>query len=277
LDFKDFAKIDWHWGPTNAVRAAMEYLHSRGYLGIHHRVNNRRYFDLIENLLPFDLLETPDPFRTAQDYHDWHVLRRLGSLGLAQINTSEYWSGIIGVGARERRVILSRLIDQGKVLSISIKDDPESLLFIRSVDRHTIENIQDQAAPESGSALIAPLDNLMWNRRLIEYLFDFRYRWEVYKPKAQRQYGYYVLPVIYEDAFIARFDPTFDKKKRILTLGKWWWEPGIEPDKQMQTALIACLNTFIQYLRAESVVLSDLILSKPDLEWMKSLDRISQL
>ena len=52
LDFKHVQKTDWAWGPTRVSRAALEGLFKMGQLGVHHRVNNRRYFDLIENLLP---------------------------------------------------------------------------------------------------------------------------------------------------------------------------------------------------------------------------------
>ena len=48
-------------------------------------------------------------------------------------------------------------------------------------------------------AFIGPLDNLIWDRDLIRWLFEFDYTWEVYKPAAQRQYGHYVLPVLYGD------------------------------------------------------------------------------
>jgi uncharacterized protein YcaQ len=271
LDFKEYEKVDWHWGPTKMVRAAMEYLFGRGYLGVHHRVNNRRYFDLIENLLPADLLTAPNPFSSTKEYEDWHVLRRLGSLGLALTNTSETWGGILGVGAKERRLALVRLIEQGKVIPLAV-DGIDTPFFIRSVDLRTLETTQQEKPPKPEAVLIAPLDNLMWNRGLIESLFDFRYRWEVYKPKAQREYGYYVLPVIYGDRFVARLDPAFDKKKRILTLQNWWWQEGIDANKAMQSALLECLRNFINYLNAEKVELAKPIKSNPTLEWLTVLE-----
>ena len=50
--------------------------------------------------------------------------------------------------------------------------------------------------------LIAPLDNFIWDRALVKELFDFDYKWEVYVPESQRKFGYYVLPILYEDRFM---------------------------------------------------------------------------
>ncbi|HEX2142455.1 MAG TPA: crosslink repair DNA glycosylase YcaQ family protein, partial [Candidatus Limnocylindria bacterium] len=49
--------IDWWWAPTSAARAVMEALFVTGRLGISRREGNRRYYDLIERLVPAELLE----------------------------------------------------------------------------------------------------------------------------------------------------------------------------------------------------------------------------
>jgi uncharacterized protein YcaQ len=84
----------------------------------------------------------------------------------------------------------------------------------------------------------------------VRWLFGFDYTWEVYKPAAQRKYGYYVLPVLYGDRFVARFDPAFDKRSRVLTVANWWWETNVEPDEAMIGALAECLRAFARYLDA---------------------------
>ena len=97
---------------------------------------------------------------------------------------------------------------------------------------------EDDAPP--AAAFIGPLDNLIWDRDLIRWLFDFDYTWEVYKPAAQRKYGHYVLPVLYGDRFIARVEPIFDRKARVLTIVNWWWEAGVTPDDALVAALAEC-------------------------------------
>ena len=103
LDFDIEAKTDWAWGPTRVTRASLEGLFKMGRLGVHHRVNNRRYFDLIENLLPEELLEAKDPHQDLEAYQRWHILRRIRAMGLAHGNAGVQWAGIIGVKSPRRR------------------------------------------------------------------------------------------------------------------------------------------------------------------------------
>jgi uncharacterized protein YcaQ len=253
LEFKDNRKTDWAWGPTSVTRASLELLYAQGLLGIHHRVNTRRYFDLIENLVPKSILSQQDPNQTEEKYLEWHILRRIGGLGIASIQSGEHWLGIRGgKKVSERRAIFPSLLEKKLLLTVTIEGLEDKTFFIRTKDyeRHLLQ--QDApAAPQI--SFIAPLDNLLWDRKLIRDIFDFEYIWEVYKPKKKRQFGYYVLPVLYGENFIARVDFQYDKKTKVLNLNNWWWEEKTSADKKMRISITDSVRKFAKYLGAEKV------------------------
>ena len=268
LDFQQHEKTDWAWGPTRISRAVLEGLYKMGRLGVHHRVNNRRYYDLIERLLPADLLQAPDPNLEMEDYQAWHVTRRIGSMGLAHSNAGEHWGGILGVKSPERQRIISDRLESGDLCQVLLEDLPGEHFYLRREDLSMLDQVQGSSIHKE-AAFIAPLDNMLWDRKSLGRLFDFRYRWEVYTPEKKREFGYYVLPVLYGDRIIARFDPEFDKKNRLFKVRNWWWENDLETDSSMAEALFHCLRDFLDYLEAEELKFSRRLLKKGNLAWLE--------
>jgi uncharacterized protein YcaQ len=252
LYFKDFPKTDWFWSSTSLPRAVMETLYVEGRIGISQRVNTRREFDLIERLVPAEILQQEDPHQTEEAYHDWHILRRIGSMGLASPTSGEHWQGIVNLRtAAKRREVLSRLTEQDRITPVAVEGLENHTMFARSPDLEMLESFNSSKPPKFQASFIAPLDNLIWNRKLISELFDFKYVWEVYKPKTQREYGYYVLPVLFGDSFIARVDMKLDRKTKVLNIINWWWEKGVKPDNHIKQAVANCFLAFKNYLGAE--------------------------
>lgn len=100
---------------------------------------------------------------------------------------------------------------------------------------------------------------------MLEALFTFNYRWEVYTPVAKRKFGYYVLPVLYDGQFIARFEAEPVKKVKAFTIKNWWWEPGVKPDDTMNQAIEQELTRFTKFLQVEPAP------DNKDLIWKKLL------
>jgi uncharacterized protein YcaQ len=76
---------------------------------------------------------------------------------------------------------------------------------------------------------LSPFDRLIHDRDRAEVLWDYRYRLEMYVPKAKREYGYYVLPILRGDRLIGRIDPVLDRRTGVLKVNSVHWEPGVEP------------------------------------------------
>ncbi len=269
IDLEQQASIGGFWGfPIRVERAALENLYTMGEIGIHHRVGTRRYFDLSKRLLPNGFFQAGDPSQTLEVYQEWHVLRRISALGLGHASATEAWQGILGVKGPERRALLAQLVERGELLAVEIEQAPRQVFFLRARDAALLQTAANNSPSEPRAALLAPLDNLLWDRTLVRRIFDFDYVWEVYKPAEKRLYGHYVLPVLYGERFIARCEPLLDRKAAHLVLRNWWWEADVNPDDAMLTALRECLADFRDYLEVASIRLEG---SAQDDRWLSSL------
>jgi uncharacterized protein YcaQ len=85
---------------------------------------------------------------------------------------------------------------------------------------------QDGRVPGTRVTFLSPFDGLVKNRDRAEALWDFFYRLEMYVPKAKREYGYYVLPILRGDRLIGRIEPAFDRKADVLNVHGVFAEPG---------------------------------------------------
>jgi uncharacterized protein len=95
---------------------------------------------------------------------------------------------------------------------------------------------------------LSPFDRLIHDRERTEALFDFRYRLEMYVPKAKREYGYYVLPILRGDRLVGRIEPVFDRRAGVLRINGVWWEPGAEP-----VSLERPLRDLARFLGADTI------------------------
>lgn len=264
LELEEDTRMDW-WlaGSVRAARIALDILQYGGDTIVHHRVGTRRYFDLSQRVLPPELINAPRPHTTEDEYHEWHVFRRAGGLGLVLLKTTAAWGGTLSWRGGRIRATILRLAEMGRLVPVTIEGVPRHRYFVRREDLPALKAAERIHPGKPEAALIAPLDNLMWSLSPIEDLFGFHYAWEVYKRPDQRIYGYYVLPVLYGDRFVARMDPEFDRASRIFTIKNWWWEKGVDKtDQSMLEAIGACLAAFMKYLGARQIRLGRVV--KPD-------------
>ncbi|NQV14210.1 winged helix-turn-helix domain-containing protein [bacterium] len=267
LDLNFKKKIDWSWAPARLSRAALESMYFWGELTIHHRIHTRRVYDFMSRHFSEELLSATDPNETEAQYHDWYVHRRLGSVGLMWDKAGDAWLGMSGIKSKERKATLTRLLKRSLVRQIQVAGISE-LCYVRTVDVEHLNKCLETKSRSSRAIILAPLDNLLWDRRFIKALFDFYYIWEVYKPAAERRFGYYVLPILYKDKFIARFEPGRDKPSNALIIKKWWWEPGIKRSAKMQADLILCFRRFLKYLGSEKILIEKKTLHDGELHWL---------
>jgi uncharacterized protein len=267
IDVLQDGKVDWPWGPARVSRAAMESMWWWGELVVCRRVHTRKVYDFAERRIPRRHLDAPDPHATEEEHLEWRVLRRLRGVGLLWERSSDAWLGIPGVKSRERAAILGRLRARREVLAVGV-EGIDRLLFVARDDAAILQGagpVREAGKPEA--AILGPLDNLLWDRGLVRALFDFDYVWEVYKPESERRFGYYVLPILCGDRFVARFEPARANGSGALVVRRWWWEAGVSQTVRLRAALRRCFRQFREYLGAEELQLSSEVAR--DLEWLR--------
>jgi uncharacterized protein YcaQ len=241
-DFEDRAIEPWAstgWTGNRNVSQMLTFLAARGEIAIVGRQGAQRLWDLAERWFP-ETETLPDAEADA-----WLVRQRLRSLGIA----------------------LRAFVEQPHVVSytrqpLACADIVQTGLAVRvSIDGATGDWVADPDALEAmdtplpaRTTLLSPFDRLIHDRDRTEALFDFQYKLEMYVPKDQRQYGYFVLPALHGNQLIGRVDPEMDRKQKILRVHSLHLEPGA-PDNA-QALIERALHNLAEWLGARDVALA---------------------
>jgi uncharacterized protein YcaQ len=243
-------RVEWWWAETRAARAVMEALFVTGRLGIARRDGNRRYYDLVERLFPAELLAQRV---TKHESLRHRLLSRHRAVGLMAVGGGT--DLVTGTGsAAERAALTEQLIEQGELLPVHV-DGLREPRHILAEELPILEATAPVTSTKAAVSFVAPLDPLLWDRRLLQRLFAFDYRWEIYTPAAKRRFGYYALPVLFGDRLVGRIEPRFERRTRTLRVLGIWFEAGFEP---MQTpsfiaGLSAALDDYQRFVGARAV------------------------
>jgi uncharacterized protein YcaQ len=250
-------RIQWWWDSdaastgTKAARALMETMFVVGELGIARREGSRRFYDLMERLVPARLLDTHAP-EAEQLRH--RLLSRHRGVGLMAVGGPGEL--VMGTGkAPERARITAQLVEDGTLIPVAI----EGFREVRHVLADEKPLLKVTAAPRKAAtpsvSFLAPLDPLMWDRRLVKGLFGFDYIWEVYVPEPKRRHGYYVLPLLFGDQLVGRIEPRYERASRTLRIAGIWFEDGFRPMEEPNfiPALANTLDAYSGFVGARSV------------------------
>jgi uncharacterized protein YcaQ len=204
-------------------------MYNSGELGIFEKNNTQKVYEIIEKLLPEKILKESDGFKSEHEFKKWYLERRIGSVGMLWAKNGGGWLGYFISKKAARVKLLKELVEDGVLKEIKVEGICETF-YARVDDIQGFENI---VIENNEMRFLAPLDNLLWDRDMISELFDFEYRWEVYTPKNKRKYGYYVLPVLFGNNLIARFEPEKYDGSGSIKVKNWWWEENTNVTKEL--------------------------------------------
>ncbi len=245
---------DWFGMPTNTVRALLEAFTLTGVLGLARRDGNRRYYDLLERLLPAKLLRKSVPLR-EQLRHKLHSRYRAHGLvgiggggdifsGIGPAKPDPRWPENPG-----RTALREELIENGDVVPV----DVEGVRGKRFVLREEVGLLEAPPEPPPSVAFLPPFDPLVWDRALLGSLFGFDYVWELFHPPAKRRWGWYVLPILFRDRFVGRIEPRIDRAAGRVEVIGLWWEDGFAPRRAdgFVDAMREALDAYLRFAGAD--------------------------
>jgi uncharacterized protein len=245
--------VDWFGAPTNLVRAVLEAYAVTGVLGLARRDGNRRSYDLIERLLPPEIVAHKVPLR-EQVRHK--LLSRYRAHGLLGIGGGGDIFGGLGParpdperpGHPDRTSLREELIEQGELVPVTV----EGVRGKRFVLGEEVELLNAPPEPSLSVAFLPPFDPVVWDRGLLGSLFGFDYVWELFLPPARRRWGWYVLPIQFRDRLVGRIEPRIDRDEGSVRVLNLWWEDSFDPRRVegFVDAMQAALGAYLQFARA---------------------------
>lgn len=202
------------WWNRSETKWVAEALFASGVLTTAHRTGFARHYDLVERVLPADVVAREiDDAEAVREL----ILRAATALGVAtEADIRDYFR----LRADQSKPAIADLVAAGELEPVQV-DEWTAPAYLRT----------GQAVPRSdrGTALLCPFDPLIFFRPRVERLFGFHYRIEIYTPAAKRQYGYYVWPLLLDGELVARVDLKADRNSGALHVPGAFIEPGRDP------------------------------------------------
>ena len=218
--------VDWWWAPTRASRAVMEALFVSGRIGIARREGNRRHYDLMERLVPAELLKLKE---SEEDAMTHRLLSRFRATGMTTPSGTQMEVMYSAGTTAERVRRTERLVAEGHLLPIEV-EGLKGVRYVIAAEEPILAATADaDSLPPAAVTFLGALDPLVWDRKMLRALWNFDYLWEVYVPEAKRKWGYYVLPILFGDRFVGRIEPRIDRRAKALNILGIWFEPGFAP------------------------------------------------
>ena len=235
----------WNW---HDEKAALEFLWRTGGLAIAGRRNFQKLYDLPARVIPAAHLAARVDEGEFLEWACESALLRLrfaspaeivGFWGLLRKPEVEAWRG------RQRHLVEVR---------VQPADDGTPRIAWMRADE--FDRLAATPEPPARLRVLSPFDPLLRDRARLRRIFGFEYRIEVFVPRAKRQYGYYVFPLLEGTRLVGRIDMSHDRRGRgSLDVTGLWWEPGVRPGRGRRAALAAELERIRKFVGAGHVAM----------------------
>ncbi|MBB3731874.1 winged helix-turn-helix domain-containing protein [Nonomuraea dietziae] len=233
--FEDCSVVDWPssgWTAGRNVERMLTFLWLQGRIMVAGRAAGQRLWGLPDACLPPEAdrqAVSPLEMVTAATEHTLRALGVARPLDVRQYFVRGQYTGLPEV--------LRTLKEQGRVVPVRVDGGPPSETWYVHVEAlGELESIR-AGHWQGRTALLSPFDNLINDRRLTERLWGFAFRNEMYVPKAKREYGYYLLPILHGDRLTGRLSPRYDRSRTVLVIEGLYLEADVRPTAALREAV----------------------------------------
>jgi uncharacterized protein YcaQ len=203
---------EW-WERRSDGRRALELLFGGGQLAAWRSPTFERVYDLTERVIAPAVLARPEPPAEEAQRELLVIAARCMGVATAGDLADYFW---IRPGPAKLRV--AELVEEGRLLPVSVEG--------WNRPAYASAEARPREPRRHHGTLLSPFDSLIWTRDRTQRLFDFHYRIEIYVPEPQRRHGYYVMPLLLDDALVARVDLKADRQASTLRVSGSYLEPG---------------------------------------------------
>ncbi len=241
-DFVSNRRVQGYWDNqgmhTKATSHVLNLLQDAGIIRVVGREGSQRVFDLAHRGLDAQVA------RCWRDISVQEADQGLLEKYLRAVRVVSPADPLVGWqrrGVKERAALFSRLEREHFLQGVTVPGIVRPY-YIRSEDLPLLESLHaagntSQNGEPPAIRFLPPLDNLLWRRERLADLFAFEYRWEIYTPADQRNFGAYTMPILAGDQFIGHMDARLKRQEGELCVRKIGWEPGREPDSGLMERL----------------------------------------
>jgi uncharacterized protein YcaQ len=234
------------WTGDRNVNQMLQFLWMRGVVMVAARRGLEKWWDLTERVLPAEV--------RRERIRDLEVTRRAATLslrGLGVATATQIRDHFTVRRYPDLPAVLERLRREGAIEPVEV-EGLQGPWFVHRDDLPLLERIE-RGSWRPRSTLLSPFDNLIRDRGRALALLGIDYRMEIYVPPAKRRYGYYAMPILNGDRFVARVDPAIDRERGRLVLRAVHAEDGTRPTRELGPVVGSAVRELAAWAGADRI------------------------
>jgi uncharacterized protein len=249
----DFERTDgqksgwWNWKDE---KTALEGLWMQGELMVAKRHNFQRIYDLRERVMP-DWKDDRAP--SLEAVYETFVLNTVKALGVTK---AEWIADYFRLSKKTAQGVIQTLAKRGQLQTVQV-EGWKAPGYYHPEHQEAVEAAANGQIPVSRTTLLSPFDPIVWDRVRAQALFNFTYQIECYTPAPKRKYGYFTLPILYNNALIGRLDPKAHRKEGIFEVKALHLEPGVRVDDALVAGVKQALRECAAWHNTPQVIVRE--------------------